>query len=83
MDVLIALPILLVLTLPFLLKRMWRWVGLIGLIAVYEGLLALVTKQTLSQEFWRHFEWRLVALLAGAWVLLLVHLAWKQLRKKP
>ena len=82
MDVLIALPILLVLTLPFLLKRMWRWVGLIGLIAAYEGVLALVTKQTLSQEFWRHFEWRLIGLLAGAWVLLLVHLAWKRLRRK-
>ena len=82
MDVLIALPILLGLTLPFLLKGMWRWVGLILLIVVYEGILALSTGQTLSQEFWRHFEWRLIWLLAGAWMLLLVHLAWKRLRRK-
>ena len=82
MDALIAIPILLVLLVPFILKRMWRWVGLIGLIAVYEGVLAVTTRQTLSQEFWKHFEWRLIVLLAGAWVLLLVHLAWKRLRGK-
>ena len=79
-DAVIAVPVLLVLLVPFIRRRMWRWVGLVGLIAVYEGILAMVTRQSLSQEFWKHFEWRLIVLLAGAWGLLLVHLAWKRLR---
>ena len=82
MDALIAIPILLLLLIPLIRRGMWRWVGLILLIAVYEGALSLWTGRTLSQEFWAHFEWKLIGLLAVYWVLLLVHLAWKRLRRR-
>ena len=80
-DWVLATPLIIGLTYPFIKKKMWRWVGLIVIIAVYELILGL-TGQTLSQEFWAKFSWRLVWILAGAWGLLLLHLAWKRLRKQ-
>ena len=80
-DWMIAVPLVLGLTVPFIKRRMWRWVGLFGGIAVYEAVLGL-TGQTLSQEFWGHFGWDILWMLGGYGVLLLIHLAWKQLKPK-
>lgn len=82
MDALIAIPLLIALAYPFFRKKMWRWIGLIVLICIYEGALEIFTGDTLSQEFWHNFEWKLVWILLGAWILLLIHLAWKRIRGK-
>lgn len=90
MEAAVVIALLLLLAWPFAAKRMWRWLGLIVLIAIYEGLLALATGKTLSQEFWavslsNPASWttKMLVVLAAAWGVLLVHLAWKKWRKQP
>lgn len=88
MDALIAIPILLILLYPFIRWKLWRWVGLLALIAGYEGVIALTTGRTLSQEFWSFSLSKpsaallVIILLGFAWVGLLIHLAWKKWVKR-
>jgi len=84
-DWVIALPLLLALAVPFWLAKLRWWVGLLGVIAAYEGLTVLASGKSLSQHFWAfslsHPAWQvygLVWLLAAAWALLCWHLLWKR-----
>jgi len=70
----------------------WRWVtlflGFAAVLAVCEAASALATKATLSQLFWRWSEtnpaaaWAVLACLAVGWVLVIIHMARKLLRRK-
>jgi len=87
MDAVIAVFAFLALIVPFMLATLWGWVVLWIAIAlvlgVVEGLSYLMTRRTISQQFWefrRHhrvFSWVLIGLMTAAWLGLVVHLLWK------
>lgn len=86
-DVVIALPILAAILGPFLYFKLYRSAGLVGVIIVYEGVVSWLG-ESMSQEWWRvslthSWGWLTVmlTLLAVAWAGLLLHLAWKKLKR--
>ena len=87
-DWAIAILVLSIITIPLLVARLWWWVGLLVVIAGYEGVTTLVSGQSLSQQFWAlHLThpvlgWSILVIFAVAWIGLLVHLAWRRLRNK-
>ena len=72
------------LILPFCLAKLWFWVifwGILGiLLAIMELVCFLMTKKTLSQNFWAwvkqpgRMRWWLLAGMAAFWLFLLGHL---------
>ena len=85
-DWVIAIIVLAIITVPLLIARLWWWVGLVALIAAYEGVTTLVSGYSLSQQFWALHAvdsilgWGILVIFGVAWVGLLIHLAWKQLK---
>jgi len=87
-DWAMAMMVLAIITIPLMMGRLWWWMGLLVLIAGYEGVTTLVSGQSLSQQFWAlHLTrpvlgWGILVIFAVAWIGLLVHLAWKRLKQK-
>ena len=87
-DWAIAIMVLAIITIPLLIGRLWWWMGLLVLIAGYEGVTTLISGQSLSQQFWvLHLThpvlgWSLLVIFGIAWVGLLIHLSWRKLTRR-
>ena len=86
-DALFILGFLVLLIGPWIFYKMyfWAWtVGIIGLVlAIGEGVSALVTGKTLSQTMWAFSQSNtigtiiIISSLIIAWMMLMLHLLWK------
>lgn len=91
-DVLFIIVFLSLMIIPFIIKRMWFWVGTIASMGVCLGIGEFISKQTigmtLSKTFWLFSlshpvqAWIILGSMFTAWLLLMLHLAWKMLTKK-
>jgi hypothetical protein len=91
MDALFVIAFLCLLIVPFIIYHLYWWVGTLSIIAITlgigEGVSALVTGRTLSQEFWKFSQanyWGAIIVttcLTIAWICLLCHLNWKIMTK--
>ena len=89
-EVLFIIAMFAFLLLPFLIAKLWWWVGFVVGVIIYFAIIEITTKvktgRTLSQRFWKYSEthrvgaWVCLASLAIGWGMLLLHLAWKMLK---
>jgi hypothetical protein len=92
-DVIFIIAFLGLLLIPFVIKKMWYWVGTIASMGVCLGVGEAISKActgaTLSKTFWNYsltnpvVAWIMLLCMFLAWVLLMIHLAWKMINKKP
>ena len=97
-DVLFIVAFLGLLLIPFLIfavknkKGFWYWVGTVATMGAILGIVELISKlatgKTLSSNFWA-FSLQdpgsasvILGCWLAAWILLLIHLAWKMINKK-
>jgi fluoride ion exporter CrcB/FEX len=91
MDALFVIGFLCLLLVPFIVYKLWWWVGTLAIIAIIlgsgEGISALITGRTLSQEFWKLSQENqmgamiITICITIAWIFLLCHLNWKIMTK--
>ena len=87
MDAILLILALLALAVPFAIAKLWWWVGfwliLAGVLGIVEGVSALVTGKTISQQFWawrrnpatpKWQKWAIFVGMIAFWIFLLCHL---------
>lgn len=94
-EIFLILSIFLLLVYPFLMFELWWWFsfmsGITIIFILFELGCKLATGKTLSQQFWKwsneeknkNMAWKVWLVLTGmlgAWIILLIHLAWKIIR---
>ena len=90
-DAIFVIGFLCLLILPFVFYKLYFWAGTLAIIgitlAIGEGVSALITGRTLSQEFWKFSQnnfWGAIIITISitiAWIMLLFHLNWKLILK--
>jgi len=86
-DTFFVIGFLCLLIVPWIFFKLYFWaytIGLIGIVlALGEGISALITKKTLSQTFWAFSQQNtlgaivIISSLIIAWGMLIIHLLWK------